>query len=42
MSAPAASDDPHVRRLAELFRAHPAWCEAARRIAPEAWESEAA
>lgn len=30
-----ASDDPHVRRLAELFRAHPAWGEAARRLAPE-------
>jgi hypothetical protein len=30
-----ATDDPHIRRLAELFRSHPAWCEAARRIAPE-------
>jgi hypothetical protein len=29
------SGDPHVRRLAEMFRAHPAWCEAARRLAPE-------
>ena len=27
--------DPHVRRLAEMFRAHPAWCDAARRLAPE-------
>lgn len=35
MHVPIASDDPHVRRLAELFRAHPAWCEAAQRIAPE-------
>jgi hypothetical protein len=32
----AASDDPHVRRLAELFRSHPIWCEAAKRIAEEA------
>jgi hypothetical protein len=29
----AASEDPHVRRLAELFRSHPIWCEAARQIA---------
>jgi hypothetical protein len=30
-----ASGDPHVARLAELFRAHPVWCQAARLIAPE-------
>ena len=31
-----AGGDPHVRRLAELFRAHPVWNEAARGIAEDA------
>ena len=30
-----ASEDPQVRRLAELFRSHPIWCEAARQIAAD-------
>jgi hypothetical protein len=34
--APAAEGDPHVQRLVELFRSHPAWCEAAARIAEDA------
>lgn len=29
-------EDPHVRRLAELFRSHPAWCAAARRLSADA------
>jgi len=33
--ANAPSPDSHVLRLAELFRAHPAWCRAASRLAPE-------
>lgn len=36
MSPAAPPDDPHVRRLAELFRAHPVWREAARRLSPDA------
>jgi hypothetical protein len=31
-----ASSDPHVLRLSELFRTHPVWREAARRLAPDA------
>lgn len=31
----APNDDPHVERLAWLFREHPAWCEAARRVSDE-------
>ena len=34
MSSPAA-DDPHVERLAWLFREHPAWQAAARRVSDE-------
>ena len=32
----AASEDPHVARLAELFRSHEIWSEAARLIAADA------
>jgi len=39
MSPGKSRGDPHVRRLAELFRAHPVWQEAARRLAPEALSS---
>lgn len=31
-AASAAADDDAVRRLTALFRAHPVWCQAARRI----------
>jgi len=33
--SPDAVDDPHVRRLVELFGSHPAWCQAAARIAAD-------
>lgn len=32
---PPAADDPHVDRLARLFREHPAWREAARHVSAE-------
>lgn len=32
---PSPEPDAHVERLAELFRAHPVWCAAARRISAE-------
>jgi len=36
MGRAEAIEDPEVRRLAKLFRTHPVWCEAARRLSPEA------
>jgi hypothetical protein len=35
----SAGRDPHVERLAELFRAHPTWCEAARGISDQSTSS---